>query len=35
METVVWVRAERMNGWKDFKTQDETSVMNTDVGFCR
>ena len=28
METVVWVRGECMNGWKDFKT----SAMNTGVG---
>ena len=29
METVVWVRGECMNGWKDFKTEDKTSVINT------
>ena len=32
METVVWVRGECMNGWKDFKTYDKMSVMNTGVG---
>jgi len=32
METVVWVRGECMNGWKDFKTDDKMSVMNTGVG---
>jgi len=32
METVVWVRGECMNGWKDFKTEDKMSVMNTRVG---
>jgi len=26
METVVWVRGVCMNGWKDFKTEDKTSV---------
>jgi hypothetical protein len=26
METVVWVRGECINGWKDFKTEDKTSV---------
>ena len=31
METVVWVRGECMNGWKDFKTDDKMSV-NTGVG---
>ena len=31
METVVWVREECMNGWKDFKTDDKMSVMNTGV----
>jgi hypothetical protein len=24
-----------MNGWKDFKTEVKTSVINTGVGFCR
>jgi hypothetical protein len=32
MEKVVWVRGECMNVWKDFKTEDKTSVMNTGVG---
>jgi len=32
METVVWVRGECMNRWKDFKTDDKISVMNTGVG---
>jgi hypothetical protein len=32
METVVWARGECMNEWKDFKTEDKTSVMNTRVG---
>jgi len=32
METVVSVRGECMNGWKDFKTDDKMSVMNTGVG---
>jgi len=32
METVVWVRGECMNGWKDFTMEDETSVMNTRLG---
>jgi len=32
METVVCVRGECMNEWKDFKTKDKTSVMNTGVG---
>ena len=32
METVVWARRECMNGWKDFKTEDKTSVINTAVG---
>ena len=32
MEKVVWVRGECMNGWKDFKTDDKMSVMNTGVG---
>jgi len=32
MKTVVWVRGECMNGWKDFKTDDKMSVMNTGVG---
>ena len=32
METVIWVRGECMNGWKDFKTDDKMSVMNTRVG---
>ena len=31
METVVWVRGEYMNGWKDFKMDDKMSVMNTGV----
>jgi len=31
METVVWVRGECMNGWKDFETDDKMSVMNTRV----
>jgi len=26
METVVWVRRGYMNGWKDFKMEDKTSV---------
>jgi hypothetical protein len=29
---LVWVRGECMNGWKDFKTEDKTSVMNTGLG---
>jgi len=32
METVVSVRGVCMNGWKDFKTDDKMSVMNTGVG---
>ena len=32
MEAVVSVRGECMNGWKDFKTDDKMSVMNTGVG---
>jgi len=32
METVVWVRGECMNGWKDFVTDDKMSMMNTGVG---
>jgi hypothetical protein len=32
METVVWVRGECMNGWKDFKTGDRRSVINTVEG---
>jgi hypothetical protein len=32
METVVWVRGDCMNGWKDFKTEGKTSVMSTVVG---
>ena len=32
METVVGVRGECMIGWKDFKTDDKISVMNTGVG---
>jgi len=32
METVVWVRGECMNGWKDFKMEDKMSVMNNEVG---
>ena len=32
METVVWVRGECMNGWKDFKTDNKMSVMNTRLG---
>jgi hypothetical protein len=32
METVVWVRGECMNEWKDFKMEDKTSVMNTREG---
>ena len=32
METVVWVRRECINGWKDSKTDDKTSVMNTGEG---
>jgi len=32
IETVVLVRGECMNGWKDFKTDDKMSVMNTGVG---
>ena len=31
-ETVVWVSGECMNGRKDFKMEDKTSVMNTGVG---
>ena len=26
METVVWVKGECMNEWKNFKTEDNTSV---------
>jgi hypothetical protein len=26
METVVWVRGECINGWKDFKTEDKPLV---------
>jgi hypothetical protein len=32
METVVRVRGECMNGWKGFKTEDKTSLMNTGSG---
>jgi len=32
METVVCVRGECMKGWKDFKTDEKMSVMNTGVG---
>ena len=32
METVVWVRGECMNGWKDFKMDDKMSVTNTGLG---
>jgi len=32
METVVWVREECMNGWKDFEMDDKMSVMNTGMG---
>jgi hypothetical protein len=32
METVVCVGGECVNGWKDFKKEDETPVMNIGVG---